>query len=71
MTNFFSLMQDPFGNYLTQKIVENSEGDQLREIVTRVEEGPLELCKSMHGTRSIQKIVEYLKDSPHKVILSK
>lgn len=31
---------------------------------------PLLICKDLHGTRSIQKIVEVLKFSPHKALLA-
>lgn len=35
-----------------------------------IEREPLRICKDLHGTRSIQKIVDVLKTSPHKGLLS-
>jgi hypothetical protein len=50
---FFQLMMDPFGNYMAQKIVEVADDSMLSKIIQTVEEDPVELCKNMHGTRSI------------------
>lgn len=59
--NYMDLMNDPFGNYLTQKITETCSEDQLTEIIKKVEEDPVGLCRNAHGTRSIQKIIETVK----------
>lgn len=56
--NYMELMNDPFGNYLTQKITETCNDEQLVMIVRKVKEDPVMLCKNTHGTRSIQKIIE-------------
>ena len=55
------LMNDPFGNYLAQKLTECAKEDQLTEIIKRVREDPIGLCRNSHGTRSIQKIIEVVK----------
>ena len=67
---FSLLMRDPFGNYLIQKLVEMADDDQLNQVVLTIREEPLVICKDLHGTRSIQKIVEVLTHSPHKRLLS-
>ena len=51
--DFYDLMRDPFGNYLSQKIMDKSSETQLEKIVYSVKEGPYELAANMHGTRSI------------------
>mmetsp|Transcript_533 Transcript_533/g.669 ORF Transcript_533/g.669 Transcript_533/m.669 type:complete len:156 (+) Transcript_533:2064-2531(+) len=62
-------MRDPFGNYLVQKLVEHCTEDQLRQAVTTIKAEPLVICKDLHGTRSVQKLVEVLTHSPHKRLL--
>ena len=58
------LMNDPFGNYLTQKITESCQEHQLTEIIKKIKDDPVALCKNAHGTRSIQKILETVR-LPH------
>lgn len=53
IADFSVLMRDPFGNYLTQKLVEKCSSDQLRLVVLTIKNEPLEICKDLHGTRSI------------------
>jgi len=62
-------MRDPFGNYLVQKLVEKCTDDQLRLVVLTIKNEPLEICKDLHGTRSVQKLVEVLVSSPQKKLL--
>ena len=52
------LMGDPFGNYLTQKLLESSSDSQLEHVITVIENSIFRLCKEMHGTRSIQKLID-------------
>lgn len=61
---FLDLMNDPFGNYFTQKLVEVCSHEQLHLVIQQIGGSPVELCKSMHGTRAIQKIVEVLAPLP-------
>ena len=58
--NFAELMGDPFGNYLTQKLIDVSTDNQLLEVISTVENKIVELCVGMHGTRSVQKLVEVI-----------
>lgn len=55
------LMNDPFGNYLAQKLTETVKENQLTDIIHKVREDPVGLCRNSHGTRSIQKIIEIVK----------
>lgn len=50
---FAELMGDPFGNYLTQKLIDVSTDDQLLQIVHTVQHSVFDLCVGMHGTRSV------------------
>ena len=68
--DFSDLMRDPFGNYLIQKLVERVTDEQMREVVLTIREDPLMICKDLHGTRSIQRIVEVLTNSPQKKLLA-
>ena len=54
------IMNDPFGNYLAQKIAETCNDKQLKQIIMAVESDPVGLCRHAHGTRSIQKIIEII-----------
>ena len=47
-----------------------SDDSQLRQVVETIKDEPLVICKDLHGTRSIQKIVEVLTQSPHKKLLA-
>ena len=47
------IMNDPFGNYLAQKIAEGAKENQLTDIITKIKEDPVGLCRHAHGTRSI------------------
>ncbi len=53
IANFMEIMNDPFGNYLAQKIAETASSDQLTQIVMSIEPDPVGLCRHAHGTRSI------------------
>ena len=63
-------MIDPFGNYLCQKIVENSTQEDLKKIVVKFCNFSVNTCKNPHGTRAIQKIYECLKDDEIIIILN-
>ncbi|KAI9286164.1 armadillo-type protein [Umbelopsis sp. AD052] len=58
--HFVELMTDPFGNYLCQKLVEYCEDDQRMLIVEKVAPDIVTISLNMHGTRAIQKMIEFL-----------
>ena len=51
-------MSDPFGNYLAQKQIEMCSDEQLMQIINSIQDSIVELCKSIHGTRTMQKLIE-------------
>jgi hypothetical protein len=51
---------DPFGNYLCQKLVEYCGDDQRMMIVEKVAPDIVTISLNMHGTRAIQKMIEFL-----------
>ncbi|CEP10847.1 hypothetical protein [Parasitella parasitica] len=59
-THFVDLMTDPFGNYLCQKLLERCDDAQRTSIVDVIAPEFLKICLSMHGTRAVQKLIEFL-----------
>lgn len=59
-THFVDLMTDPFGNYLCQKLLERCDDAQRSVIVDVIAPDFLKICLSMHGTRAVQKLIEFL-----------
>ena len=55
------LINDPFGNYLIQKLIENIDEKKIATIIDCVSPTFFEVCSSSHGTRVIQKLIENLK----------
>ncbi|KAJ9559783.1 hypothetical protein OSB04_004943 [Centaurea solstitialis] len=65
------LMKDQFGNYLVQKLVVLCNNDQKLQILVSLIKVPINIilvCMNPHGTRSVQKLLENLKD-PNQVKL--
>lgn len=58
--HFVELMTDPFGNYLCQKLLERCDDTQRSSIVQVIAPEFLKICLSMHGTRAVQKLIEFL-----------
>ena len=58
-------MNDGFGNYLIQKMAEISKPDQLKQIIQSINQDQLEVCRNPHGTRSIQKLIEIVREQEH------
>lgn len=54
------LMTDPFGNYLCQKILEVANDEQISGIVESVSNELVGISLNMHGTRAVQKMVDFL-----------
>lgn len=59
-SHFVDLMTDPFGNYLCQKLLERCDDGQRSVIVEVIAPDFLKICLSMHGTRAVQKLIEFL-----------
>ncbi|KAJ3675631.1 hypothetical protein LUZ60_004673 [Juncus effusus] len=64
------LMNDPFGNYLVQMLLERCNDDQKNRLIfeiTRVPGQLISIACDMHGTRAVQKVIEVIKKSPHLI----
>jgi hypothetical protein len=64
------LMIDPFGNYLCQKLLEHCNDDQRLDIIEKVAPDLVKISKNMHGTRAVQKMIEYL-TTPEQIAIAK
>jgi uncharacterized membrane-anchored protein YjiN (DUF445 family) len=53
-------MADPFGNYLCQKLLEHSNDEQRTVLVTNAAPQMVQIALNQHGTRALQKMIEYL-----------
>lgn len=62
LPNFVDLMNNPFGNYLCQKITDSCGKDQLKAVIKIIEKEVVDICRNSHGTRAVQKIVECAQD---------
>ena len=58
--HFPELMTDPFGNYLCQKLLEYSTEEQRSAIIDSVAGELVGISLNMHGTRAVQKMVDFL-----------
>ncbi|KDN49895.1 ARM repeat-containing protein [Tilletiaria anomala UBC 951] len=58
--HFAELMTDPFGNYLCQKMLEYCTDDQRNLIVESVAGELVTISLNMHGTRAVQKTIDFL-----------
>lgn len=58
--HFPELMTDPFGNYLCQKLLEYSTEEQRSAIIESVSQDLVAISLNMHGTRAVQKMVDFL-----------
>jgi hypothetical protein len=61
-------MIDPFGNYLCQKMLEKCNDEQRTMIVEIVAPELVQIALNMHGTRAVQKLIEYL-STPEQVYI--
>jgi hypothetical protein len=64
-----SLMTDPFGNYLIQKIFQVSSDEQLLRLLNVIAKDMPSISFSMHGTRSVQKVIECVRTPQHMEVL--
>lgn len=53
-------LQDPFGNYLCQKLLEYSTDEQRNLICESVAQDLVNISLNMHGTRAVQKMIDFL-----------
>ena len=60
--DFIDLMLDPFGNYLCQKIMTLVSENELNFICEDVKEKICHIAKNQQGTRSMQKLLEVIKN---------
>lgn len=54
------LVIDPFGNYLCQKLLEYSTDEQRNVICESVAQDLVQISLNMHGTRAVQKMIDFL-----------
>jgi len=60
------LIDDPFGNYLVQKLIDVVNNEQRFRILAEVRHDLVNISKNIHGTRASQKLIELI-DSPEEV----
>ncbi|CAM9281125.1 unnamed protein product, partial [Sphacelaria rigidula] len=64
------MMKDPFGNYLFQKIADKVDEAGRTELVNKQVAGEMvEAGMNLHGTRSVQKVIEVCRNTPSQVAL--
>ncbi|PWN50079.1 ARM repeat-containing protein, partial [Violaceomyces palustris] len=70
--HFAELMTDPFGNYLCQKMLEFCTDEQRNLIVESVAPELVTISLNMHGTRAVQKTIDFLSTSRqiHSIIVA-
>jgi hypothetical protein len=56
----FIISSDPFGNYLCQKLLEYSTDEQRNVICDSVAQDLVNISLNMHGTRAVQKMIDFL-----------
>ncbi|KAI0700403.1 ARM repeat-containing protein [Cytidiella melzeri] len=54
------IVSDPFGNYLCQKLLEYSTDEQRNLICESVAQDLVNISLNMHGTRAVQKMIDFL-----------
>jgi hypothetical protein len=58
--NVSNCLPDPFGNYLCQKLLEFSTDEQRNVICESVAQDLVNISLNMHGTRAVQKMIDFL-----------
>ena len=71
-SHFAELMTDPFGNYLCQKMLEYCTDEQRNLIVESVAPDLVGISLNMHGTRAVQKTIDFLSTNRqiHSIIVA-
>jgi hypothetical protein len=70
ITHVNELIDDPFGNYLVQKLIDVVNKEQRFRILAEVRHDLVNISKNIHGTRASQKLIELI-DSPEEVEIVK
>ena len=60
LPHILSLVKDPFGNYLIQKICDNLNPGQIIKILEKISPTILDIGSNNHGTRVIQHLINFL-----------
>ncbi|KAF2085772.1 ARM repeat-containing protein, partial [Saccharata proteae CBS 121410] len=60
------LMQDPFANYLCQKLLEHTNEAQRTVLIQKAAPNMVTIALNQHGTRALQKMIEFV-SSPAQV----
>ena len=55
-----NLVQDPFGNYLCQKLLEFTNDQQRDVLVSNAAPSLVQIALNQHGTRALQKMIEFI-----------
>lgn len=53
-----TLMRDPFGNYLCQRLIDKCTQDQKTKMIKGAARDLVFIAKNMHGTRAVQKVID-------------
>ncbi|VTZ69812.1 mRNA-binding protein PUF1, putative [Plasmodium chabaudi chabaudi] len=61
LEHIIELMMDPFGNYLCQKLIEVCTPEQIEKIIDKSSDELINASISVHGTRTVQKLIEMIK----------
>lgn len=64
------LLIHPAGNYCFQKIIEGSDATQRLRILLLIQDSLFDICHNLHGTRSIQKLLERVSLDEEKAIFA-
>ncbi len=66
--SFFTHRLDPFGNYLCQRLMEFCTDEQRLLLVEAVAPHIVSISLNMHGTRAVQKMIDYLASSQTSIL---
>ncbi|GAA5969605.1 hypothetical protein JCM11641_008174 [Rhodosporidiobolus odoratus] len=58
--HFAELMTDPFANYLAQRLLEFATDEQRDALIESISGELVTISLNMHGTRAVQKMIDYL-----------
>ncbi|GAA5993104.1 hypothetical protein JCM10908_003107 [Rhodotorula pacifica] len=58
--HFAELMTDPFANYLAQRLLEYATDEQRDALIESISGELVSISLNMHGTRAVQKMIDYL-----------